>query len=138
MAPSHQASSPNPAAPEPAPPDNIWSWSEAAVCDRLFGLYASAFADPACARRAARLHLLCWRAYLNALGAHGCKARQALARMMTEAKLDPALLDRADTAVADELTDLVLHRYRRAPEQAKVYITALIAGAARMAASRVT
>ena len=122
--------------PPRQPPDDLTSWSEVAVCDRLFGFYSGAFAEADCARQAARLQWLCWRAYLNHLGVQGRAAREALARILMETRLDPALIDRADAAVVDELTDLVLHKYRRAPEQAKVYISALVAAATQMALGR--
>jgi hypothetical protein len=121
--------------PAPTPhksPDDLSSWSEAAVCDRLFGLYCGVLADTARARQATRIHWSCWRAYLGALPAQGRAARQALTRILKEARLDPQLIERGDAAVVDELTDLVLHKYRRSPEQAKAYITRLVAAATQM------
>jgi hypothetical protein len=117
-------------------PNDLASWSEAAVCDRLFGVYSAAFADTDRARQATRLHWSCWRGYLNQLSAQGRASRQALTRLINEARLDPALIDRADAMVVDELTDLVLHRNRRAPQQAKAYITHLVAAATQMALGR--
>ncbi|MBB4199969.1 hypothetical protein CCR94_03070 [Rhodoblastus sphagnicola] len=125
-----------PAFPLRKSPDDLTSWTEAAVCDRLFGFYSTAFAETDRARQAARLHWSCWRAFLTKLPAQGRASRQALARIVKEARLDPALIDRADALVVDELADLVLHRYRRAPEQGKTYVTRLISAATQMAGGR--
>jgi hypothetical protein len=120
----------------PKSPDDLTSWSEAPVCDRLFGLYSTAFSETDRARQAARLHWSCWRAYLRQLASQGRASRQALAHIIEESHVNPAVIDRADAVVVDELTDLVLHRYRRAPEQAKDYITRLVSAAAQVAQAR--
>jgi hypothetical protein len=120
-----------------ASPDDLTSWSEAAVCDRLCGIYFAVFSDADRARYAARLHWSCWRGYLSRACAQGEAARQALARLLADARLDPALIDRADDAVIDEVTDLVLHKYRRAPQQAKTYIDQLVGAAMQMARGRI-
>jgi hypothetical protein len=117
-------------------PSDLASWSEAAVCDRLFEFYSAAIADSDFARQATRLHWSCWRAYLNQLVVQGRVSRQALMRMVNDARLDPALIDRADVMVADELTDMVLQKHRRAPRQAKTYINHLVATATQMALGR--
>jgi len=117
-------------------PDDLTSWSEAAVCDLLVGYYSTAFAEIDRARQAARLHWACWRAYLSQAANQGRASRLALARIVAEFRLDPALIDRGDALVVDELTDLVLHRYRRAPEQAKTYMTRLVSAATQMALGR--
>jgi len=126
-------SSPLPTLIPRKPPDDLTSWSEVAVCDRLFGFYSTAFPETDRARQAARLHWSCWRAYLGLSAIQGRASRQALKRIVKEARLDLALVERADAAVVDELTDLVLHKYRRAPEQAKTYITRLVTAATQMA-----
>jgi hypothetical protein len=112
--------------------DDLASWSEAAVCDRLFQLYAGIFAEEERARHAARLHWLCWRAHLAQLSVQGRAARRALTRALSDARLDTGAIERADAAVIDELTDLLLHKYRRAPLQAKDYITRIVLAAARV------
>ena len=66
------------------------------------------------------------------IGESGPRLPKALACIVKESRLDPALIDRADAVVVDELTDLVLHRYRRAPAQAKCYITRLVSAATQM------
>jgi hypothetical protein len=124
---------PMPSAPlPPKSPDDLISWSEVPVCDRLFGFYSTAFSETDRARQAARLHWSCWRAYLRELASQGRASRQALTHIVKESRVNPALIDRADAVVVDELTDLVLHRYRRAPEQAKGYITRLVSAAAQV------
>jgi len=120
----------------PKSPDDLTSWSEAPVCDRLFGFYSTAFSESERARQAARLHWSCWRAYLRQLASQGRASRQALAHIFKDSRIDPALIDRADAVVVDELTDLVLNRYRRAPAQAKGYITRLVSAAAQVAQAR--
>jgi hypothetical protein len=117
-------------------PDDLTSWSEAAVCDRLRGFYFAVFSDADRARDAARLHWSCWRGHLGQADAQCGAAWQALARMIRDARFDAALIDRADEEVVDEVTDLVLHKYRRAPQQAKVYIDRLVLAAMRMARAR--
>ena len=124
-------------APAPNFPSDLASWSELAVCDRLFAFYSAALADPDRARQAARLHWSCWRAYINRMALQGRATRQALARMLKDARFDPALIDQADESVVDELSDLVLHKYRRSPQQAKFYIACVVGAATQMALGRV-
>jgi hypothetical protein len=116
--------------------NDLTSWTEAAVCDRLFGFYRGVFNNEDLARHAARLHWSCWRAHLGQLNMQGRAARQALARVLRDAKLDVALIARADAELVDEMTDLALSRYRRAPQQAKSHITRIVSAAMQMAAGR--
>jgi hypothetical protein len=94
-------------------PDGLASWSEAAVCDRLFGLCSGVFADGA--RQATRLQWLCWRAHLAQLSVHGRAARQALTRVLSEARLDVGVIDRADAAVVDGITTRLVQAPRGSP-----------------------
>ncbi len=119
-----------------APPSDLAVWSEAAVCDRLIAHYDQVFTEAARASQAARLHWACWRCSINGLTLQGRASRQALARLLAESRLDARMIEAGDEAVIDEISDLVLQKFRRAPQQAKHYVKCLIAAAEQVALLR--
>lgn len=122
--------------PRPTPQSDLTFWSEAAVRDRLKGFYLSRIADVSLAGQAARLHWSLWRSYLNDLAIPARASRQALTKWLADAGLPADLIEAGDAIVIDELAELILQRFRRAPLQAKAYTKCLVAAATRLGQAR--
>jgi hypothetical protein len=118
------------------PQSDLTFWSEAAVCDRLAAFYLSRIADASLGRQVARMHWSIWRSYLNDLTVPALASRQALAKWLGDAGLPSDLIEAGDNIVIDEIAELILQRFRRAPLQAKVYTKCLIAAATRLGQAR--
>jgi hypothetical protein len=122
------------------PPDTLQSdltfWTESAVRDRLTAFYVGKFADTGIASQASRSHWTIWRSYFNDLVIQGRASRQALTKLLGENGLPASLIEEGDNIVIDEIADLILHRFRRAPLQAKAYAKCLVVAATRMGQAR--
>ncbi len=118
------------------PQSDLTFWSEAAVCDRLSTFYLSRVHDASLAHQAARMHWSIWRGYLNDLAIPARASQQALAKWLVDAKLPPNLLEAGNNLVIDEIVELILQRFRRAPLQAKAYTKCLVAAATRLGQAR--
>jgi hypothetical protein len=120
------------AAPPATPQNELAFWSESAVRDRLLAFYMGKFGESERAAQASRFHWAIWRAYLADLVLQGRASRQALAKLLAEARLPMDLIEEGDNLVIDEIADLILQKFRRDPHQAKSYAKCLIAAASRM------
>ncbi len=118
------------------PQSDLTFWSEAAVRDRLSSFYLTRIADASLAGQAARLHWSIWRSYLNDLAVPARASRQALTKWLMEARLPVDLIETGDAIVIDEIAELILRRFRRAPLQAKAYTKCLVAAATRLGQAR--
>jgi hypothetical protein len=105
-------------------------------CDRLTAFYLAKTGDPSRASQAARLHWSTWRSYLSDLAAQGRASRQALVQLLRDAGFRDELVEAGDNVVIDEIADLILLRFRRAPQHAKAYAKCLISTAVRMGQAR--
>jgi hypothetical protein len=118
------------------PQSDLTFWSEAAVRDRLTAFYLAKIGDTSLAGKAARLHWSIWRSHLNDLAVQARASHQTLTKSLTDARLSVDLIEVGDDIVIDEIADLILHRFRRAPLQAKIYTKCLVAAATRLGQAR--
>ena len=109
-------------------------WSQPIVFDCLYDLYAARLGDRRTALRALALaHCRVWRfLLLDDAGKLG-DARRDLLGVMRLAGLRAAALAEIDQAVLSELTDVVMARFQRQPDQARAYTRVALAVAARLA-----
>ena len=120
----------------PTPQSDLTYWCEATVRDRLTTFYLVKMDDPAKASQAASLHWSIWRSYFNDLGHQSRASRQTLAKLLARFSLCKDVMDAGDDIVIDEIADLILQRFRRAPLHAKIYAKCLVTAATRMGQAR--
>ena len=126
----------NDVVPIPTPQSDLTFWCEAAVRDRLTAFYHIEMCDSAKASQASRLHWSIWRSYLNDLSLQARASRQALTNLLVDFGLNKKVINAGDEIVIDEITDLILQRFRRTPFRAKTYAKCLLVAATRMGQSR--